>query len=424
MSQSPLDNWRTEIVEWSNYGWGPKKIAKHLQTVYSVETSETAVRRAKRRFGIGAAEAPVKGVETAGARIEGDKATLISAANPQGTSKLTPEDLFRQHGLNPDEWTYSHTMNCWDALVKGGRVTTLHQLKVSARRKPEWLLENLAVQNTWKPPKVKPNKAKTGDVRHILFIPDPHAPHHEQEMMECVWMLMADLKPEEVVWLGDATDNSPWSRHKPNPRFSVTTEEALWSTYDLLATGVQAAPKARHRLVGGNHEWWLYDRLKETYPELVTLRRPGEDEPYLQISKLLRLDDLGIEMQESLGEYHDVVLEIEDDLVAMHGTKTGKHGGAVIEIEGWEGVSVIQGHDHKTAIIAVNKRLGNGGHTQRYAISAGTCAARDLGYDPKQNVSQSLVVVTSHPDGRWHPELVLFDPIRRDLTWRDKRYHA
>jgi hypothetical protein len=71
---------------------------------------------------------------------------------------------------------------------------------------------------------------------------------------------------------------------------------------------------------------------------------------------------------------------------------------------------------------AVTKRLANGTETQRYAINAGTMARRDLGYSAARDCQQGWWVFVVHEDGRWHPEMVLFDPQTSETTWRDWRW--
>lgn len=417
--RSPLDDAESDIRRWVELGHSNAHIVRELANQWSIDTSESAVRRAKKRWGLNGVSQPLTVEETAGAHIEADRATITSRPS---TADITPEELMEQKGLDPNDWTYQATVNCWDALVGNGEYTTLHQLKIVCKRKPEAIVRDLTIKNSWVPPKPNKKRVAAKAVSHHVILPDPHAPHHEVALVEASVALIETLQPAKILCLGDLKDNCPWSRHKPNPRMDICAEEALWAGYEMLAGWRAAAPDAEFDICWGNHDFWIMDRLKETYPELVTLRRPGEEEPYLSLSKLLRLEDLRINCIETVGEYHDVTLQLHDDLVAMHGTKAGKHGGAILEIDGWEGASIIQGHDHKTAIIAVNKRLPNGGHTQRYAISAGTMARRDLGYDPKQNVSQSFVVITEYEDGRWHPELALYDPVRKDTTYRDWRY--
>jgi hypothetical protein len=183
-----------------------------------------------------------------------------------------------------------------------------------------------------------------------------------------------------------------------------------------------ATPGAIRKLLFGNHDYWLEKRVLELFPNLAKLRRKDEELPHLAISTILRLDDIGWDYFYTEGEYHDVTVEIVPGLVGMHGTRTGKHGGALKEIEKWEGVSVVQGHDHTLGMTAVRYRLPGGRHVQRYGISAGSAAQADLGYDPAHNVGQGFPVLVLWPDGTWGVDFALYDPLTKTTTFRSWRY--
>lgn len=361
------------------------------------------------------------GGERAGCKITSNTAVLISVANPRGTDSMTPEELFFDHGLDPSEWEYTATLNRWDALAGNGEITTLSQIKINAKKRinPETFV--IGIKNGWEPPTARRSK-RSSRPEYIVAFPDPHAPHQEQVLFDASVSWLEEFQPKRVVCLGDAGDNSPFKRHRKNERIDCTVSEAVDGTYKALARWRNAAPDAQMDIIPGNHDWWLQCRVLEEFPHLMQLQRPGEDFALLNMRSVLALDQLRITLHDRGGEYHDNVIQIADDLVAMHGTKTGKHGGATKEQSGWEGASIVQGHDHKTAMTAITKRLPSGGETQRYAFSAGTMSRRDLGYDPAHNCNQSFMVFTIWPDGRWHPDYALFDPQRNDVTWRDWRY--
>lgn len=349
-----------------------------------------------------------------GARITNTDAVIVG---PVGLTSAT--ELLEQHGLDPDEWDYTPTLNAWETYVDGEHVT-LSQIKLVCKRRLAAALMP-ARADGWRPPQPKPAQ-HVPQPRHIMLLGDPHCPLNEPALTDAAMSLANELQPSEIICLGDAADNSPWKRHKPNPRIDCTPQQALDSTYQWLAQLRAAAPNARIRIIPGNHDWWLLDRIKETLPGLSTLIRPRDPSPVIGMRHLLRLDELHIELEDTLGEYHDATIQIADDLIAMHGTKTGPHGGALKEAAGWEAASIIQGHDHKAAIVAITKRRADDTDTQRYAISAGTMARRDLGYDPARNAAQAFVVITVHNDGRWHPEHAFYDPQTMTTTWRDWKH--
>lgn len=350
--------------------------------------------------------------------IEENEASILYRHTGSGTDVKSPEEVMQDHGLNPGEWDYVLDARSWDAAVGNGIVTTMHYFKIIAKRKPESRFA-FEVPQGWTPPKARRSKTSSTKPRTVAIFADPHAPLNEHCLTEATVAWLEEFQPSEFICLGDAADNSPFKRHKVNKRIDCTPKEAIWSTYELLARWVNAAPDARRRMIFGNHDHWILDRILETNADVMDIVLYGEDEPYMSLGKILKLGELGYEYEWTGGEYHDVTYALTDDLVLMHGTKTGKYGGATKEQEGWEGASVVQGHDHKLTLTAVTKRLPSGSETQRYAVSAGTLARRDLGYDPKRNVNQGWPVVTIWPSGRWHIEYALFDPQTESTTFRD-----
>lgn len=350
-------------------------------------------------------------------------ATLVDAANPRPTALRTAEDLMRDSGMDPDEWDHEFERTEWDGLAGDGKVTTLYRVKVRATKRPEAMFAQ-SLPAEWLPPPPEPIQRDHEQPLLIPLLADPHFPNVERALFAAFLQWCRDFEPDGIWCLGDAANNSPFGRHGVNrrPDLNVSVNEAVWSTTEGLLQIAHAAPNAWRRLLFGNHDYWLEKRLLEVFPKLAELRRYEEDDPYVSIAKVLKLDDIGWAYNYTLGEYHDVNVEIVPGLVGMHGTRTGPHGGALKEITRWEGVSIVQGHDHTLGMTAVRYRRPGGGHVQRYGISAGSAARADLGYDPAHNVGQGWPVVSLWPDGRWHVDFALYDPTDGSTTWRDWYY--
>lgn len=385
--------------------------------------SDRGARKAFKRMQDGANSAPFSGLEKpvdAGSQISDTNAVIVSRESELASKG--PEDLLREHGLDPLEWSYKFSTRSWEMPIGEGEVGVMHQARVDAVKRPEALL-GFTIPKGWKPRAPKKRKESSKPILKVVF-PDPHEPLGERTLIEASVAWLEDFQPVEVYLLGDTVDNSPFKRHKKNRRIDCSPEEAFWSGYELLARWRNAAPDARIRMLFGNHDHWWYDRLNELFPMALDFRAPGEELPHNSLAKILHLDELRIEYEETGGEYHDVFAQIVEDLVGMHGTKTGPRGGSVKEQSGWEGASVVQGHDHRVSLNAITKRTSDGGHAQRYAMSAGTMARHDLGYNPTHDVGQGFMVFTVWPDGRWHPSFALYDPVRDDVVWNDWRYAA
>lgn len=415
-----------EVMAWIRQGKSFRQVATHLGV------DESAVRRFfKRNPDLADEVRAIRGGTPSSDRmpdsdippssIGENEATITYRHTGSGTDIKTPEEVLADHGLKPGEWNYTVDARSWDAAIGDGVVTTMHYFKIIAHRKPESRYA-FEVPKGWTPPKARKTRPKRGGVQTIALFADPHFPLHEPDLIEASVAWLEEFQPDRIVCLGDEGDWAPFKRHRPNPRTDRSVSESLMSVYEGLARWRNAAPDAEMDLIPGNHTMWLEQRILEMIPQAAELIRPGDDEPWVSMRSLLKLDELRIKYHGTRGEYHDAVIEIAPGLVLMHGTKTGKHGGATKEQEGWEGASIVQGHDHALALTAINRRTPNGGHSQRYAISGGAMARRDLGYSPKQDVGQGWTVITLHEDGRWHPDLAVYDPQLGDVTWRDWRY--
>lgn len=360
------------------------------------------------------------GPAAASATISADRASIL--APPSRLGSMTPEELLEQHGLNPAEWSYQATVNSWEALAGNGDVQVLHQLKVSAVKRPEALL-GFGLEPGWTPAPARRSRKAPGAVRTIAVFADPHFPLHEPDLIEGSVAWLEDHRPDEIVLLGDNSDANPFKRHSKNPRTETSVSDHQRSTYEGLARWRNAAPDARMRWIRGNHDAWMIERIRELMPHYEEIRaHPTSSEPMLGLRQLFALDELRIELVgDETGHYHDDTVEIAPGLVALHGVKAGRDG-AVKEQAGWEGTSLIQGHCHKWQITGVTKRLAGGGSTQRFAINAPAMSVRDLGYAPAHDVAQGFMVITLHDDGEWIPEMAIYNPQTGSTMFRDWRY--
>lgn len=436
MADSPLEAYKEHIERWISEGKNNIEIVKLLANDL-VFTSESSIRRFISRHSdlshikasISSAQESLKEHEKLhetplgqpGISITNDVASITTLTHASGAN-ISPEEVLIEHGLDPEQWdVISYTSNRWEGPTKTGK-QQLEQSKLTAKRKKHLLITPAVVREPG--PVFKPKPVKKSGSQVTLILPDPHAPLHEKPLVEASIALIHHIKPNRIICLGDANDNSPFKRHKKNLRIDCEPQECIDATYELLLGWRQAAPNAEFILLPGNHDFWLKDRVLEMIPGLANLRIAGTDKILIGMELILRLDELGIKYIEAGGEYHDATFLIEPDLIGMHGTKTGQYGGAVSEFSNWEGASVIQGHDHKGAIVLMTKRLADGTEVQRVAMSAGTMARRDLGYDPKRNVNQCFFTITTHEDGQWHPEMAIFNPQTQTTLWRDWSYTA
>lgn len=332
------------------------------------------------------------------------------------------ERIIRANGFDPEDWdVVAASLN--EAEDKEGNISNQAWLKI--QRKPESLIRP-ALERTpgWRPPKAKPVKPQA--VERIMLLTDQHAPLGEQTLLDASVELARLIQPAKIVKLGDGMDADPWSRHRAKERrdLQYDMQDCIDEEYIHDARLAEAAPDARRVKVIGNHDWWMFQRMLEQYPQLFRLHKACSDERLFEpddiFIRMLRMDETGWELARTDGgEYFESEHRVLPDLMGLHGVRAGKHGGAVLEFDGWHGTSVAQGHDHTMALIRHVKRLPNGTEVAYWSWSLGAMTIRPHGYSHKRQVHQGFGVVTVFEDGSWVPEVVPYDPQRDVVMYRD-----
>lgn len=270
------------------------------------------------------------------------------------------------------------------------------------------------------PKRAAPDRATT----LILCVSDTHAPYHDPGLHYCLLQWLAKHQPERAFDFGDLLDLPIPSRHRSTRGFEASPQQSLDARYELDAERVAASPRTRWTVCLGNHDERIDHAIRDKVgAHVARIARAGEQMPVMDLGFLLRYDELGIELARPSGDYHSVTIEVAPGLHARHGTKAGKHGGAVKAIEK-HAASVAQGHDHRQVLQQIIKYDEHGIAQARWAISFGAMCSRDLGYVEDPDVGQGFVTITMHADGSWHPELARYDATTRRLYWRDECYQA
>ena len=362
--------------------------------------------------------------ERPGATITGDAAVLVSRPNPRGTATLTPDDLLRAHGLEPDDWDVTPTMNAWDALVGDGSVTTLAQLKIVAKRRRPLDLILPARPDGWKPKRVRRRRpVDAGKPTTWLVVSDLHAPYHDVGLHRAICRFLDDVRPDRAVDLGDQMDLPSPSRHRATPGWKATPNECIQSAHEVWADRVAACETTAWSALLGNHDDRIRIAAEERIPQIADLRAAGEDLSVFDVSKLLHLDRLGVDLIRPAGEYHAAEVWIAPTLVGRHGTKTGAKGqpGAGKAADRLT-VSILQGHDHRQGLVYLTRWEGQERAGDVVAASVGMSCERvgGLGYAEDPDWQPGAAFVTVWDDGRFNVELLRWDA--GELVWRDRRY--
>ncbi len=132
-TKSNLDEepWFSHIKSEMEAGLGNADLVRSLFHTDRLRTSETALRRFRKRHGI-----TVPGQTGAFTKIKDNDA---EAQTPATTTPLVlddPDTMLRERGLDPTEWVITHmSPNMYEGPAAGGTKVTYYQTKFSCKRK-------------------------------------------------------------------------------------------------------------------------------------------------------------------------------------------------------------------------------------------------------------------------------------------------
>lgn len=131
-----------------------------------------------------------------------------------------------------------------------------------------------------------------------LFIPDTHAPYHDEQAWELVMKAAKQFKPDTLVHLGDLGDFYSVSSHSKDPARTQNLADELKGVRSLREE-LDALGAKRKIFVAGNHEdrfeRYLQDKAPELFgltnaDDLLELSKNGwEYTPYRQTAKIGKL---------------------------------------------------------------------------------------------------------------------------------------
>lgn len=104
-------------------------------------------------------------------------------------------------------------------------------------------------------------------LRRVLFIPDTHAPYHDEKKFQLMLRAAQVLKPDIVIVLGDFADFYAVSSHSKNPDRAADLEYEVGIVKEKLRE-VESLNASTNVYIAGNHEDRLSRYLCERAPAL------------------------------------------------------------------------------------------------------------------------------------------------------------
>lgn len=358
-------------------------------------------------------------------------------------------ELLTRNGIDIDEVGQVKRISLYQSLTKNDEgEAEIHdlvgiQLMPNWADGPEWPVCQQAAPTVVKPAKPRSEK-RSGRVTVIL--PDPQigyrrlstgelVPTHDLSAIDVALQIVADVRPDTIINLGDTLDLPEWSsKFLVLPEFVLTTQPTIDYAHQFLAIQRATAPEAKIVLLAGNHDDRIGKAIAKNAMAALRLKRANlpDSWPVLSIPYLLRLDELAVEYVGAYpaGRYQITRgSESQTPLFAVHGERLD-----VAKVAKSERQSFVQGHIHRMALHSETYEVRGRPETV-VAFSPG-CLCRIDGavpstksgvddvtgrpYERWENWQQGMAIVTETDDGAWSTELVQIH--HGNAVYRGKTY--
>lgn len=265
-------------------------------------------------------------------------------------------------------------------------------------------------------------------------------PFHDEGAIQVALQLIKDVKPDEVIILGDFLDLPAYGRFEQTEDYAHTTMLAVTYGHQMLAAIRKMNPKCKIVVLEGNHDRRIEKSNRANIAANFSLKQAGESDnfPVLSVPHLVNFKQLGVEYVQAYpaGKYW-----INERLQVIHGHAVRSGGSTAALLAQTENVSTIFGHVHRIEAHYNTQNVFKGGRTNG-AFSPG-CLCRIDGAVPSakgstnldgrpvvsyENWQQGLAVVTYEQGDSvfdYHPIYInTFDNHRMVYNGKVYRYEA
>lgn len=251
---------------------------------------------------------------------------------------------------------------------------------------------------------------------HAIVLGDTHFPYQDRECLAVIKRLVADVKPDVIVHMGDLIDCWQISTFDKDPSRRDTLQDNIDQAAAFMNELTMLTPNAHRLYLEGNHEFRLtktISRAKEGVRELMGLRVTRTALSWQAI-----LEEVNVfPFWEFVPMRRQAHRRVFPNLVLKHGSIVRKWSGMTARGE-WEryGKSGMSGHTHRLGLFFHDDF--NGAHG--WAETGCTCDLHPE-YMEDPDWQHGCVVVTFAKDYKYFN----FEPVyiqEGHAMWRDHRY--
>lgn len=339
----------------------------------------------------------------------------------------TIAELFEKRGIDPAEVGDLKKVSFYQTVTKdpdGEYVVhdlTAVQFTPSWDNGPKWPV--ITQGPSYATPKPTTKVRKATDFQTAVIVPDiqigfyrgPEGtlePTHDESAMSVALAMISDIKPDEIVLVGDNLDLPEMGKYLTYPTYQQTTQAAIDRASLFCAQLRKAAPDADITWLAGNHEERMPKYIATNAMAAYGLKRANQPEswPVLSVPFLVRMDEYDIVYKPG---YPAADYWLNEKLRIIHGDRVKSNGSTAHVYLNQEKTSVIYGHIHRIET-AYKTREDYDGPRTIMAASPG-CLARIDGAIPStkggvdldgrpltrhENWQQGLGVVTYEKKGQ------------------------
>jgi len=286
-------------------------------------------------------------------------------------------ETLQKKGINPDDIGEIKKVSTSQTLIKNlegeAEVHDLWHFQFSPAFEagPEWpVIQPGPAINLPKMPAVK---KVTKPYKQAVIVPDAQIGYyrredgklestHDELAISVALQVIADIKPELVVCVGDNIDFPELGKYRTSPAFALTTQASIDRATVLAAQLRAAAPQAKIVWLAGNHEERLPNFILDNAKATFGLRKGDSPKswPVMSVPSLCRFDDFDVEYRPGYpaGEFW-----INEKLRVIHGTRVKSNGSTAHMYLNSEKTSVIYGHIHRVETAFKTRRDYEGAKT-------------------------------------------------------------